>query len=237
MFPRLRLAAVIVAALAGTQAARAAPIDVQFSGTFSYVCGYPCAYYSPLQTGAAVVGSAGDQWNEFFASAASNQALLDTSGGTTGVTLTFAANGAYTSAPTYDAFQGTPWANLMLGYLVNNISMTLSGLTPGGSYDMYVYAQGDNNSAGRAIGLTATGGSTATATQTNTNTFIQNNNYVLLQPIADAFGTIFIQQFSGTGETNVNGFQLVSIDVPEPAGATVLGIALLGLAGLTRKFR
>ena len=232
--PLLASAALGAVAFAATPS-RASVIDVQFSGTFSFVCGYPCPYYSPQQSGAAVVGAAGDLWNEFIASSASSQVLTDVGGAATGVALSFAADGAYTSAPGYDAFQGTPWANLMQGYLVNNISMTLTGLTPGQAYDMYIYTQGDNNSAGRAIGLSATGGGSATTTQTNANTFILNDNYMLLTSVADGDGTIAIGQFFGAGETNVNGFQLVSSDVPEPGTASVLGMGLLALAGLTRR--
>lgn len=231
----LLTAALAIPAMASATPARAALIDVQFSGTFSFVCGYACPYFSPQQTGAAVLGTNGDQWNEFFASGASNQVLTDVGGAATSVLLSFSADGAYTAAANYDAFQGTTVAGLMQGYLVNNIAMTLTGLTPGQGYDLYLYTQGDNNSAGRAIGLSATGGTAATASQTNASTLIQNDNYVLLQPVADAFGDIAIGQYYVAGEANVNGFQLVATDAPEPGAISVLGVGLLALAGVTRR--
>jgi hypothetical protein len=231
----LLTAALAIPAMASATPARAALIDVQFSGTFSFVCGYACPYFSPQQTGAAVLGTNGDQWNEFFASGASNQVLTDVGGSATSALLSFSADAAYTAAPYYDAFQGTTVAGLMQGYLVNNIGMTLTGLTPGRGYDLYIYSQGDNNSAGRAIGLSATGGSAATATQSNANTLIQNDNYVLLQPVADAFGDISISQYYVAGEANVNGFQLALTDVPEPGTVSVLGVSMLALAGMTRR--
>ena len=236
MFHRhLRAGAAAIAVTLSAQPSQAGLIDVQFSGTVSYVCGFLCAYTAPQQSGAAVVGSAGDQWNEVFASNASGLALTDTTGATTGLTLNFSADVAYTSAPYYDAFQGTAWANLMQGYLVNNISMTLNGLNPGQAYDLYMYTQGDNNSAGRAIGLTSTGGSAGIASQSNANSFIANDNYILLQPIADGSGTISIGEYFVSGEANLNGFQLVTTDIPEPGSLSVLGIGMLALAGATRR--
>ena len=83
------LPVVVVAVLLNAgwaRTAHATPIDVQFSGTYSYICGYPCPYVAPVQNGPGLIGQAGDRWNWFAASSAANQPLLDASGQTTSVT-------------------------------------------------------------------------------------------------------------------------------------------------------
>jgi hypothetical protein len=183
-------------------------IDVQFSGIFSYCT--TCAQTNPPQSGAAVVGKAGDIWNDFATTAVSGAPLVDTSGAATGVTLGFSSFGAYTADPSYDPFTGSPDANLVQGYLYSGgtISMTLSGLTPNQSYALYVYTQGDNNSPGRSISISANGGPAQTATQSNAHSFYPDNNYVLEFVSADGSGSIAIRGVTLAGEGDINGLQL-----------------------------
>ncbi|HTW73063.1 MAG TPA: hypothetical protein VME47_24515, partial [Acetobacteraceae bacterium] len=179
--------------LLGAPRARAELIDVQFSGVFSLPCN--CSHVNPSQSGAAVVGEAGDQWNDFAASSASDQVLLTVNGAATGVTLSFSsASRPYTAEADYDAFTGTPWANLMQGYLVNDIQISLSGLIPDATYGFYVYDQGDDNSPGRAVTFDINGSDPQTAAQTNASSFILNNNYVYLQGVAGTSGDITIDE-------------------------------------------
>lgn len=219
------IAAMLFFALcATTGSARAEVIDVQFSGNFTI--GSRSGPYAPRQTGAALIGAPGDAWNYFTVSSATGQALVDATGAATGASLTFTSNRAYTAQTSYDAFAGTPTQDLMLGYLVENISMTLSGFSPNEAYRMYVYTQGDDNSAGRLIQLSATGAGTQSSTQTNASTYILNNNYLLFQGHADALGDIQLTQLGSIGEGDLNGFQLVA---PGPApGAGLLSLFALG---------
>ena len=225
----------IVMALLWMPCAHAELIDVQFSGTWSYSCGGPyCSDINPPQSGAAVAGATGDQWNDFATDNTSDQALVAVNGAATGVTLGFSATGTYTAATDYDAFTGTPWANLMEGYLVNNVQILLSGLVPGQTYDFYVYTQGDDNSAGRGVTFDVNGADPQTASQTNADNFILNNNYVYLQGVADVSGDIAINETGDSGEADVNGFQLVGVNVPEPSALGILAAGLLALGMLRR---
>jgi len=184
-------------------------IDVQFSGTFSYCT--TCAQTNPPQSGAALVGKAGDKWNDFHTTSVNGAPLVDASGASTGVTLSFSSFGAYTADPSYDPFTGSLDANLIQGYLYSggSINITLSGLTPNQSYTLYVYTQGDNNSPGRSIAISANG-TTQSATQSNAHNFILNNNYVAETVTADGSGNIRIQGVTLAGEGDINGLQLVS---------------------------
>ena len=215
---------------------RAELVDVQFSGTFNLGGTSP---FAPQQSGAAIIGSAGDQWNYFAAAAQGSTALNDTTGAASGLSLSFTSNRAYTASPGYDAFNGTPTANLMLGYLVEDISLDISGFAPNQNYSLYVYTQGDDNSNGRLISLSATGAGTQNSKQTNASTYIVDNNYLLFQGQADSTGQVLIKQLGSVGEGDLNGFQLLttaSAPAPTP-GAGLAGLAFLILAGLTTKAR
>jgi hypothetical protein len=213
-------------AMASAQAAAA--VDIQFSGT-------------PAQTGAAVIGSRGDFWNEFDGGSLSNQSLLTTAGGASGLELSFSSDQSYTSDPSYDAFSGTPYASLMRTYLVgrvgsNDIGIDLSGFSAGHAYGFYVYTQGDDNSARRSIGISANGMLEATTTQSNAGGFIVGDNYTYFQAVADSAGDIDLSGPVLAGAGNINGLQIVS-GVPETSSTWMLaaGLAALGASRLRRR--
>lgn len=225
--------AVIGSAMAATvlllsaSSAFATAINVQFGA----------ASASQQQTGAAVIGAAGDYWNYSNVTSATNS-LVNTSQAATGVSLTFASSGVYTAAAGAFAFSGTPYAKLMQGYLygagTSSITLTLKGLASGQGYSLDFYTQGDNNSSGRSSTVTVNG-ITATSTQTNTGTFIQGNNYLVFSGAADALGYVSIGVTVKNGEANVNGFQLVTAVVPEPSTLALLGVGLLSICLLNRR--
>ena len=97
----------LIAVLAtGASAANGASVvDVQFSRDPGL-----------QQTGAAVIGSAGDTWNDFLGNVGSGS-LVDASGAASGISLSFSAALVYESDPNFTQFTGTPYANLMQGYL------------------------------------------------------------------------------------------------------------------------
>ena len=213
------LAAVLVTA---TSAANAAAIDVQFSRDPGH-----------QQTGAAVIGHAGDVWNDFLGNA-STGALLDTSGAASGVSLSFSAYGAYEADPGYTQFTGKADANLMQGYLyaftdTPAIDLAFSGLTAGQEYGFWIYTQGDNNSHGRSISLTANGGSAQVATQSNASSFSLGDNYVYLVSTANASGVVDIVGQDLNGEANINGVQVMA--VPEPSSVFLMMAGFTFLAG------
>ncbi|MEP6502464.1 MAG: PEP-CTERM sorting domain-containing protein [Betaproteobacteria bacterium] len=221
------LAAALVTA---TAAAGAATVDVQFSRDAGHT-----------QTGAAIVGSAGDLWNNFLGNQASGVALFDTTGAASGVSLSFSSYGVYESDPGYTQFTGTPYANLMQGYLYSftdtiGIDLKFSGLVAGQEYGFVVYTQGDDNAGNRSIGLSANGGSQHVATQTDASTFVPGNNYTYIVTTADANGVVDIFGQDLRGEANLNGVQMMA--VPEPSAMVLLMAGFMFLAGaVVRKTR
>lgn len=131
----------MAAALAASFAWGAAPaaagslIDVQFAGRFSFFCSNGTnSCPNARQTGAAYVGMAGDTWN-YFVSASGNSALTDVAGAASGISINFTSDGPYSSYSDgykVNNFYGTPYQNLMGGYLGstnrNGIVVTLGGL-------------------------------------------------------------------------------------------------------------
>ena len=106
-------------------------IDVNFTLNSSTGAGGPNP--SPTMSGAAVLGSAGDQWNGINASSGSGIPLIYANGSNSTVTMTFTSGGGYDvndyggSTP----FASTPYDALMENYLYNGGTLqtiTLSGL-------------------------------------------------------------------------------------------------------------
>ena len=211
-------AAVLVTA---ASAADAAAIDVQFSRDPGIA-----------QTGGAVVGQAGDYWNDFLGNT-STGALLDASGHASGASLSFSSYGVYESDPGFTQFTGKQDANLMQGYLyapqAAPISLVFSGLTAGQAYGFWVYTQGDDNSRGRSISLAANGGVAQVATQTNASSFSLGDNYVYLTATANAGGVVDIVGNELDGEANINGVQVMA--VPEPSSMVLMMAGFAFLAG------
>ncbi|HEY9027728.1 MAG TPA: PEP-CTERM sorting domain-containing protein [Burkholderiaceae bacterium] len=218
------LATVSALALLATlgSAAQAAGINVQFSRDPGL-----------QQTGAAFVGQAGDHWNDFLGNAGGG-ALLDTAGAATGVSLSFSAALVYESDPGYTKFTGTPYANLMQGYLVDfmdspGIDLKFSGLTPGQEYGFWVYTQGDNNSGNRRISLSANGGTAVVNHQADDDVFVAGHNLAYIVSYANAFGVVDLVGRDIYGEANINGVQFMP--VPEPTTAPLLVAGVLFVAG------
>ncbi len=236
---KVMLAAALGSLLAAGGAS-ASVLDVQFSGNFSEAYGYVFnGFTAPQQSGAALIGASGDQWNYFNTSSAANQALVTTSGAASGASLSFSAIGAYTSWYGYDAFGGTATANLMQGYLVNDFSATISGLAADSAYSLYVYTQGDDNSNGRSITLEATGAGSATTLQTNASSYILGDNYMLLQGVTNSLGQIVVTETGSINEADINGFQLSTATsaVPEISTWAMMLTGFLGLGFLGRRAR
>ena len=111
---------------------------------------------------------------------------------------------------------------------------TIGGLTPGGTYSIYLYAVGDAaNSQGTIFSFPGFTANTYTSTGTATSGFVLGGNYVITDTLtANASGQIIGQwQDNGPQWTPFNGFQLISssTSVPEPGTLTLLAAGLAGL--------
>lgn len=236
MFLSKKIAAVI---LGSSVIAVANPIvSVQFST-------------GPAQTGAAVIGSAGDVWNELPGGAyvefttgvqSTPIALQDTSGNASGIDVTYSDDGVYTLPPQFaNGFNGTAWQSLMGGVLyglnLDQGTVTLTGLIPDAVYQLYLYTQADSAAEGRVLSVSANGlSATSDPGSASASTFILGQNYLSLTPVADASGNMVIQ-FAGVagqgvvkaGEGDFNGFQLTAVPEPSTWKAEALILALLAM--------
>jgi hypothetical protein len=184
------------------------------------------------QSGAALVGSAGDVWNNLGASGAS-VALNNSGGSASGITLTWSGSAWTVDSGFYNGFHSTAYGKLMDGYLYSipangTRHLTLSGLTVGIDYNLYLYSEGDSGSNGRRLTVNVNGvGATTTAAAVYTvGTFIAGQNYLSLPVQADGSGQLDIAYSVGGGtQANLNGFQLAA--VPEPAATTVVMVCMI----------
>lgn len=248
---------------AGLASVQAQLIDVQFADNATgdaYHGGGPAV--EPTQSGAAVLGSAGDTWNALSGFTYSSYptggsggpySLVYANGSPSPFTvssLTF--NGSFASDepnfPSISAFNGTPWANLMGAYIsVPSESapgyVSLAGLAPSATYNLVLYSA-PNAGAGnvRTTLFTVDGNTLSSAWDGTTSTLVQGVDYVEFTGVkSDAMGNLVIT-FSGSGsaesglsaEGDFNGFQLEQVPEPGTFALTGAGIALL-LLGHRRK--
>lgn len=217
-------AAAALATIGATQPVMAATlVNIQFTGPQRQVS---------TQVGAGVVGSAGDSWNQLFGNVGT-ASLNTTRNAASGYSISYSADGAYASEASYTQFTGTPYANLMQGYLYGGgtpITATISGLRANEAFTLHAITQGDNNSNGRRNDLTVNG-QTASTTNSNTNRFIEGDNFAVFSGRANALGQIVLSDVRGAGEANLNGLQLAA-GVPEPAtwAMMIIGIGGVGVA-------
>lgn len=201
-------------------------VDVQFNLTPNGANNY---------SGAAVVGTAGDFWNNLGGNG-TDVPLNNPANTGSGLSLTWASNGAATApVENGNGFYSTSYRNLMEGYLYKftpgTANITLSGLAPSTDYSLYLYTQGDIGANNRRLSVSVNGGPTTTtsASVASASTFIEGQNYLKLSVTSDLAGKLDMSYSFASGEANINGFQVSA--VPEPASTMlVVGAALGGLA-------
>jgi len=178
-------------------------------------------------------------------------ALNNSSGGATGVTLTFAGAGTWGSG----SGSASPNAALLNGYVdgTDNGSNTYTfNNVPAGKYNIIVYALPDGldgrdqslvlngdvantlfMSSEAGSGFAANGFVRATATSKDGPGAI--GNYFEFDNVSPQAGTFALVGTSLTFRNFSNGIQIVNADVPEPA--TLGLVALGGIAMLARRRR
>jgi hypothetical protein len=169
-------------AMLGVQTAQASTTlyDVQFN-----------LYSQYQQTGAAIIGQAGDYWNR-LAAASGTSALANTAGNMNGASFAWAGTGLLVSGNANPSF-GNGDSNLMDCYIYSTDSqnMTFSNLTANAPFTLYIYTQGDSATTGRKLSVTFNGSTyTASAAVAGTTSFVSGQNYLTISGTTTASGTL-----------------------------------------------
>ena len=175
-------------------------VDVQF-GT---------AQTAP-QVGPAMIGAAGDQWNLLTARSGTTVPLNNTSGGASGITLTWTSGtsgGTYSPPHGFDperenVFRVTAYRNLMDGYLYNpsgSANISFSGLTPFAAYGLYIYTEGDYSSTGRMLSVIVNSGlpTSTIAADSTASTFILGQNYLNLSGVTALYSSCLVMRITAS---------------------------------------
>lgn len=181
-------------------------------------------------TGAAVFGTSSSQWNELSRfSGQSNTPLADDTGAATSVTVSYSRSSSSTAHPS------GALKNLGTSALAISSPLTLSGLTPNGSYSLVLINP-------NRITYTVNGVSKTISGSYDFNSLTSGINYVQFDTTADSYGNLSAT-FSNPDfiNTQITSFQLKvnSAAVPE-AGTNALlfvSIAVTGAGFASRRLR
>ena len=190
--------------------------------------------WTPSYTGGAVIGAAGDIWNQLTDTESVNPTnYVDATGTPTGVTLT----PSFHPVLQYGGFTVGPYTRLMSSFTYNPDPMTFNGLTPNTLYDLYIYTQGDT--VGRTMTVSMNGVSaTTTPADPLLNSLVADKNYIKITADSGVSGQLVISYLPGLGDTNeadINAIQLAEAPtVPEPSTYLLLCLSL-GAVGFARK--
>jgi hypothetical protein len=221
------------------------PAIAMLGSTFCSAAVYNVKYLgglAPIATSSlqGVLGTTGESWNQ----ATGNFANLIDSTGVSSTIGVSGLSGGQNEGPLNTIFYG----NSNQFSKGANQTISISGLTIAGVYNIYIYALSHNagswgtTSVERAAGAFTTTNTTGNGssqsldngiTGTNGTTFTAGSNYVLFQSIvADGSGNISIVADAldaGAASTrlHVNGLQIAAI--PEPSAALLGGLGVLAL--------
>ena len=151
-----KVVAVIGMTVAAAFVAQGTLINIQFGST---------ANDPDAMSGAAVVGSAGDTWNQAWRdtmTSSGTEALVDSTGAATGASVSWTTWAMLTAVEGgTDCFAGTVYEPFMRGYLAAQSgvekTITISGLAASSACTVYAYTQGDSASSGRRLSLSLKG--------------------------------------------------------------------------------
>ena len=238
-------------------------IDVDFNGNSvgQAYGGGGTASPGPNQSGAALIGSAGDTWNGIadsqltFATypggiTASGIALNYANGTSSGVTMSLTGDGTYNAnEPSWgntSAFTvaGSPYSNLMQDCIYANVprSITLSGLAANQTFELVLYNADDQNvGTGRTSTFTVNGVTQTSLWNGTASTLIAGTTYVnYASATSDGSGNLVINYGvaggSGALETDLDGFQIIQA-VPEPSTWAMFAAGAAMLLGYRRSLR
>lgn len=209
------------------------------------------------QSGAAATGTAGDFWNNVAVTTPGPSNILSQSSGF------LMSDGSTLSPVTLTVFNvdgsgvggnsGTPVDAPILKYFVGNNTfanpgpsiVTIGGLNPGDTYNLYWYATADHQGVGGTFSVN--GGATQSTWANNaygppTPAFTQGNpgDYVLFSNVVvNGSGQLIVEGTISNEPQYVvfNGFQLEAVPEPTTVAAMVLGLGFLGYRKLSVRRR
>jgi len=217
-------------------------IDVDFNQNNAVGEGGGGPNPGPTMSGAAVLGTAGDQWNGIDVNSGSGISLIYADGSTSAVTMTFTSGGGY-DANSYGGatpFAGTPYDALMEDYLYSGgapQTITLSGLAVNSTYNLVLYNAADNSAgaAGRTTYFTVNGNTQSSVWDAASSTLIAGVDYVdLTSVLSDGSGNLVITYTgNGSAEGDVDGFQIQAapFTINASYNGTNVGISFLTQSG------
>lgn len=147
-----------------------------------------------------------------------------------GVGISFTAPGALNGTDDESTgFPGTIYQGYAFDPTANDVvTLTLSGLTAGDTYDLAGYA-----GEGSPVTFAASTSGTLTGINTDPSVFSLGNNYTTFTAIADLNGDITVTATPAAG--NIIRFSGLSIEsVPEPSSIALLGLGTLALLAVAR---
>jgi hypothetical protein len=246
LIARTALAMFAAILVAPDNSARAAVVNFQFrqSGNAN----------STQFTGVGAAPDAGTHWNQINFTSVSDASMVYALPGTI-----FNSDGVTASASTISSFTPSGAGNGTVGIFADNtdpaasnaltdtylltqnnpggqITMTIGGLTAGGEYDLYFYAQNSkyySNATDFTIGATTQtvdnrGIAPVDRTAGNYLSAPGASNYTVFSSVtADLSGNVTVVVKSSDFESAFNGFQIVA--VPEPATAAFAAMGVLGV--------
>ena len=169
----------------------------------------------PNMSGAAVLGTAGDQWNGISVANGSGLSLFYVNGTVSPVTMSFTSGGGY-DVKAYSGstpFAGTAYNSLMEDYLYSGNTpqtITLSGLATNSAYKLVLYNAADTAGAGRKTVFTVNGNTQTSLWDGTSSTLLAGVDYVYFSSaFSDGSGNLVIIYTGSAGaEGDINGFQI-----------------------------
>jgi aryl-phospho-beta-D-glucosidase BglC (GH1 family) len=194
----------------------------------------------PTMSGAAVLGTAGDEWNGVNVNNGSGISLNYADGSASPIKMTFTSGGGYdvNSYGGATPFVGTPYDALMEDYLYTGGSVqtiSLSGLAPNSIYNLILYNAANNSAGGRTTYFTVNGISQSGTWDGLSSTLIAGVDYVnFASALSDGSGNLVVT-YGGNGsiEGDVDGFQIQAapLKIGASNGGTNVIISFLTKSG------
>lgn len=179
------------------------------------------------QTGAGVIGSAGDQWMTEFVpidatgTTVDDVALTDVNGDATGATLSHLGLRRHNSAgQVIGAGNPTPLkSSVYMRHLNDDPFYLVEGLLPGSTADLVLFSTYHLTGIDRGTSFTIGGDTKSTTGAGDRTTFGEDRNYVFFDDVlVGPSGSIQVDiAGNATNFSDVNGFQIEFTPIPEPS--------------------